>query len=340
MQIENFLENRQISKYCCPDHRSKVFVEQQLFYICFRQAGQEKTLFTQKQNKNKNLLHSVTNKHEAKSIESRLTQIAKSGGTNLKPFWNIVKKHQQNNLENLCIIKTKEEKRLINELEIKQYTKKYQQQLYTIHKSTEYYPELIHYIEKEIVRLKANRQHKQLSICQPIEMQEIKQQIAKLHNNKSQGAVKTVNEFLKYGGPVLTGKIEELFNKIFKFETILNQQREAILVNTDKGNKRKEKLENKRRRSLSNSISKVFKKLIVRRVHNDICLTEGQAGGRLNRSTIDDIFTLKSVIQQMFYEKKETYVASIDLEKAYDQAWKDAVLYTLWNIGMKGKYDV
>ena len=279
----------------------------------------------------------LINEHEAKSVESRLTQIYKSGGTNSKPFWNIARKHKQNNLEDLYVIKTKEGKRLFNELEIKQYTKQYYQQLYTIHKSTDCHPEWIHYIEKEIVRLKANRQHKQLSINQPIKMQEIKQEIAKPHNHKSPGPDKIVNEFLKYGGPVLIGKIEELFNKIFKSETIPNQWGEAILVNIDKGKKDKEKLENKRGISLSNSISKVFEKIIVRRVHNEICFTEAQAGGRPNRSTIDHIFTLKSVIQQRFYEKKQTYVAFIDLEKAYDQAWKDAVLYTLWNRGIKGK---
>ena len=34
-------------------------------------------------------------------------------------------------------------------------------------------------------------------------------------------------------------------------------------------------------------------------------------------------------------KKKQTYVAFTDLEEAYDQAWKDAVLYTLWNRGIK-----
>ena len=81
----------------------------------------------------------------------------------------------------------------------------------------------IHYIEKEIVRLKANRQHEQLSIDQLIKIQEIKQEIAKLHNRKSPGPDRIVNEFLKYGGPVLIGKMKELFNKTFKSETIQNQ---------------------------------------------------------------------------------------------------------------------
>ena len=115
-------------------------------------------------------------------------------------------------------------------MEIKQYTKQYYQQLYTIHKSTDCYPEWINYIEKEIVRLKANRQHEQLSINQPIKMQEIKQEIVKLHNHKSPGPEKIVNEFVKYGEPVLIEKTEELFNKISKSEIFPNQWREAILA--------------------------------------------------------------------------------------------------------------
>ena len=144
-------------------------------------------------------MHTIINEHEANSVGSRLTQISKSGGTNSKPFWNIVRKNKQNNLEDLYVIKTKEGKRMFNELETKQDRKQNYQELYTIHKSAECHSECIHCIEKEIVRLKANRQHEKLSINQPIKMQEIKQEIAKLHNHKSPEPDKIVNKFLKYG---------------------------------------------------------------------------------------------------------------------------------------------
>src|SRR6218665_684427 len=42
MQIENFLESRQIFNYHCPDHTSKVFVEQQLFSTCITHNGLRK----------------------------------------------------------------------------------------------------------------------------------------------------------------------------------------------------------------------------------------------------------------------------------------------------------
>ena len=83
----------------------------------------------------------IINEREAKSVESRLTQISKSDRTNSKPFWKIVSKYKQNNLEDLYVIKTKEGKRLFNELKTKQYSKQYYQLLYTVHKSVECHPE-------------------------------------------------------------------------------------------------------------------------------------------------------------------------------------------------------
>src|SRR6218665_1539579 len=59
MRIENFLENRHILNYHCPDHRSKVFVEQQLFTICYRHNGLGKHTLYPGTKKSKNLLHSV-----------------------------------------------------------------------------------------------------------------------------------------------------------------------------------------------------------------------------------------------------------------------------------------
>ena len=73
------------------------------------------------------------------------------------------------------------------------------------------------------MRQKANCQNEQLSINKLIKIQEIKQEIVKIHNHKSPGPSKIVNEYLKYGSPVLIEKIEQLFYKIFKSKTIPHQ---------------------------------------------------------------------------------------------------------------------
>ena len=45
---------------------------------------------------------------------------------------------------------------------------------------------------------------------------------------------------------------------------------------------------------------------------------------------------IKSIIQQRKYEGKETYVAFIDIEKAYDKVWSNAIFYLLWDQRIKG----
>ena len=49
------------------------------------------------------------------------------------------------------------------------------------------------------------------------------------------------------------------------------------------------------------------------------------------------MLALKSVIQQRMTQNQETYVAFIDLEKAFDKVWSSAIFYLLWKRGIRGK---
>ena len=82
-----------------------------------------------------------------------------------------------------------------------------------------------------------------------------------------------------------------------------------MLINIDKGKKDNEKLGNKRGMSLCNNISKLFEKIIVNRLNKRLNFTEAQAGARPQKSILNNLFTLKSIIQQRKHEAKETYVA-------------------------------
>ena len=72
------------------------------------EAEEIKALYNYKVARN-NCMQIINDEHEAKSVE-RLIQTSKSQRANSKPFWNIVRKHMQNNLEDLRVIKTKEGK--------------------------------------------------------------------------------------------------------------------------------------------------------------------------------------------------------------------------------------
>ena len=96
-------------------------------------------------------------------------------------------------------------------------------------------------------------------------------------------------------------------------------------------------MENKRRISLCKNISKLFEKIIVNRLNKHLNFTEAQVGVRPRKSTLNNLLTLKSTIQQRKHEGKETFVAFIDIEKAYDKVWNNAISYLLWDRKSKGK---
>ena len=124
---------------------------------------------------------------------------------------------------------------------------------------------------------------------------------------------------------------------IFDSEDIPHQWIISMLINVDKGKKDNEKLENKREISLCNNISMLFEKVIVNRHSKNLNFTEAQATARPQKSALNNSFTPKSTIQQRQHEGKETYVAFIDIEKAYDKVWSNAIFYLLWDRGIKGK---
>ena len=144
------------------------------------------------------------------------------------------------------------------------------------------------------------------------------------------------SEFLKYGREVLTQTLQTSFKVIFDSEDIPHQWKISMLINIGKGKKDSEKLENKRGISLCNNINKLFGKIIVNRMNKHLNFTEAQAVARPQKSTLNNLFTIKSIIQQRKHEGK-TYEAFIDIEKAYDKVWSNATFYYLWNRRIKGK---
>ena len=91
---------------------------------------------------------------------------------------------------------------------------------------------------------------------------------------------------------------------MFENKTIPISWNKSNTTNIDKGNSDKELLENKRGISLTNNICKIFEKVINSRIKSALSFTEAQAGARERRSSVDQLFILKSVIQQRKFQKK------------------------------------
>ena len=63
---------------------------------------------------------------------------------------------------------------------------------------------------------------------------------------------------------------------------------------------------------------------------------EAQSGFRKSLGTVNNIFILHGVINQLLNENKKLYVAFIDLTKAFDYVIRDILWYKLLKYGVGG----
>ena len=88
-------------------------------------------------------------------------------------------------------------------------------------------------------------------------------------------------------------------------------------------------------------LSKIFTGVLNKRVnawceeHNII--SDSQFRFRKGCSTTDAIFVLHNLIQKILNDKKRLYCAFVDLKKAFDSIYRNALWYKLFNLGIKGK---
>ena len=116
-------------------------------------------------------------------------------------------------------------------------------------------------------------------------------------------------------------------------ELVPRQWREGLIVSLfKKGDK--EDPGNYRGITLLSVVGKVFCK---ERSDRGGILHEGQAGVRVNRSCMDNVFTLNELVQGRLRENKHTYTFFLDVQKAYDTVWRDGLWLKLWDLGVKGR---
>ena len=93
--------------------------------------------------------------------------------------------------------------------------------------------------------------------------------------------------------------------------------------------------------SLLSCISKLYGYILNQRLstflNNKKILVDEQNGFRKERSCIDHIFVLHSVVNNRINQKLETFSAFLDLKKAFASVQRDFLLYKLNNIGTDGK---
>ena len=115
-----------------------------------------------------------------------------------------------------------------------------------------------------------------------------------------------VGELLKYGGSGMVDLFEQLFSVIWQEEIVPMQWREGLIVNICKKGDREDPT-NYRGITLLSVVGKVFCKILnnrlVQYLDKEGALHEGQAGFRINRSCMDNVYTLNEIVQGRLREE-------------------------------------
>ena len=199
---------------------------------------------------------------------------------------------------------------------------------------------------KQLVENKVEDYSRMSGVCRDdfldreIERKEILGCIKRIKNNKTGGSDGLVGELLKYGGLGMVYLLEKLFLVIWREETVPKQWREGLIINLFKKGDREDP-GNYRGITLLSVVGKLFCKILNNRLveclDKEGLLHEGQAGFRVNRSCIDNVYTLNELVQGRIREDKQTYAFFLDVRKAYDTVWRNGLWYKLWDMGIRGK---
>lgn len=173
-------------------------------------------------------------------------------------------------------------------------------------------------------------------------IEEILKAISKLKRNKSSGDDKLIAEIFIDSKHIIAPSLRKLFNFIFNSGVYPESWTRGVIVPVPKKGD-KNNVDNYRGIMLTSIFSKLFSLLLDVRASKFIdennILTECQFGFRKQKSTIDCIFVLQSIINKVIYnEKKKLYCAFVDFKKAFDTVYRNGIWYKLMNSGFSCKF--
>ena len=89
-----------------------------------------------------------------------------------------------------------------------------------------------------------------------------------------------------------------IFSEIYADENIPDEWKNSEFITLYKGKGDREFMQNRRGITLTSNVEKLFERVINNRLVKILEFSEGRAGGRKQRSTVDQLFILKSLINE------------------------------------------
>ena len=164
----------------------------------------------------------------------------------------------------------------------------------------------------------------------PVLKEEVEQAIKGLKGGKSPGPDNIPSELLKCGGEAVTTVLTALCQTIWEKKQWPREWTQSLIIPLPKkGNTRK--CQNHRTISLISHPSKVMLRIVLKRLTKEAeeLLAEEQAGFRARRSTVEQIFNCRVMIEKHLQHQKDIYHNFIDFKKAFDRVWHEGLWMVL-----------
>ena len=179
------------------------------------------------------------------------------------------------------------------------------------------------------------------SLDGPVQGEEVDSAIAQLHNGKAASPNDDVScELLKKGGEATRRMLLALFSLQWDLEACARTP--GVITELHKGGgKPTTKTDSYRPIQLLSVIDKCYDRMLNNRLTKHLeqagRLHEAQNAFRRGRDCLEHVLTLHTVAQRRREQGLDTFFFFNDQEKAYDTAWRLAIVHKLWDKGVQGK---
>ena len=187
--------------------------------------------------------------------------------------------------------------------------------------------------------LRSESQHVE-ELDEEIQWFEVERAVKQLKIGKAPGEDEVIAELLKGANEECIRALWQVFARCFEQEEIPEEWARGLIVPIPK-NAEVRKVENYRGITLLSIVGKTYVAVLNDRLkrwmEDSKVVVEEQAGFREGYSPVDQVYVLSEIIQRQKRRKKAWYCAFLDIKRAYDVVWRDALWVRLWMCGVRGK---
>ena len=174
-------------------------------------------------------------------------------------------------------------------------------------------------------------------IAEPL-LQEVEHEISQLRNFKAPGTDNLPGELFKHGGNALCMEMHELIKHIWNDEELPEEWKTCIICPLyKKGDKLA--CSNYRGIALLNIAYKIFANILRKRLlpYSETTIGEYQSGFREGRSTTDQLFNIRQILEKCKEYNIELHHLFVDFKAAYDSVNRNKLWRVMEEFGIPSK---